>query len=216
VSLDTWLKKSVKVEVGGRELFLAPLPLARLVEIGHWLEDNCNEVVQDVLDEMKVSKETPNPLSLITKVLLRVNMSDVSMQLFARAKKPGGNELLNSDLSKEFFDEYLDIPTVKEIFEKFVAVNQLEDLIKNLYRLPIVKKVMEAGLLTYGIPYLNSLPQSMDSAPVKSEGSLSPKSTTTSAQVTSEEQDLGSSSNLPPKSRLTEVDLETGEKRYLQ
>lgn len=196
MSLDVWLKKGEKIQIGGRELILMPLPLSRLVEIGHWLEENCNGVVQDVIEDLRGGKEAPNPLGLVTKVLLRANTSEVALELFSRSRKPGTKELLNKDLDKEFFDEYLDTPTAQELFRKFIKVNQLEDLIKNLWSLPIVKKVIEAGTLAYGIPFLNSLQQSTDSVQKKSEGSHSHKSTDTSEQVISGEQEIGKSQNL--------------------
>lgn len=193
MSLDVWLKKGERIQVGARELILMPLPLSRLVEIGHWLEENCNEVVQDVIEELREGNAAPNPLGLIAKVLLQVDTSAMALEIFGRVKKPGTKELLNKDLDLEFFNDYLDVPVAQEMVRKFIKVNQLEDLIKNLWSLPIVKKVIEAGTLVYGIPFLNSLQQNTGSAQTRSEGSLSPRSTDTSGPATSGEQGSGSS-----------------------
>lgn len=215
MSLDVWLRKGEKVQIGGRELILMPLPLSRLVEIGHWLEENCNEVVQDVIEELRGGKEAPNPLGLVTKVLLKVNTSQVAMEIFARSRKPGTKELLNTDLTVEFFEEYLDTPAAQELFRKFIKVNQLEDLIKNLWSLPIVKKVIEAGALVYGIPFLSSLQQSTDSVQSKSEGSHSHKSMDTSQPATSDEQEAGTS---PSQNLINQAqpDQQLLKKEYVQ
>ena len=198
MSLEVWMKKGTKITVGGRELILLPLPLSNLIAIGHWLEDNCNDVVQEIVVDLKKGEQAPNPFSLIAKVLLRVNVSQIALVMFDSPKDPLTKKKLNDGLTVEFFEEYLDIPTAHELFNKFVEINQLEDLIKNLSRLPLVKKLIEAGTLAYGIPFLNSLQPSTVSAPKESEGSLSHRSMDTSTPATSEEQEAGSYPNQPP------------------
>lgn len=214
MSLDLWLKKGSKVMVGGRELILMPLPLAKLVSIGHWLEENCNEVVQEILEEIRKGKETPNPLALVTKVLLRVDMAETALLLFEFPKDPLSRKHINTDLTKEFFEEYLDIPTSQELFRKFVEINQLEELLKNLQSLPLAKKLIEVWTLAYGIPYLSSLQPNMGSVQEKSEGSLSHKSTATSEPATTGEQDPGSLSSLTEEGKMETE--EKKQKQYLQ
>lgn len=214
MSLDVWLKKGTKVEVGGRELILMPLPLSKLMAIGHWLEDNTNDVVHELLSTLRKGESIPNPLNWVAKILLRVNVSEVALTMFETPKDPMTGKKLNDKLTVEFFDEYLDAPTAKEIFEKFVKVNQLEELVKNLSSLPIIKKLIEAGTLAFGIPFLNSLQQSTVSAQTKSEGSPSLKSTDMSEPVITEGQARGSSSENQNPLALEEE--KEPKKQYLQ
>jgi hypothetical protein len=195
MSLDVWLSRGKKVNIGGRDLIMMPLPLSKLVAIGNWLEETCNDVVADILGEIRKGKEAPNPLALVTKVLLRIDMSQTALIIFESPKDPLTRSPVNKDLTREFFEEYLDIPTSKDLFLKFIEINQIEDLIKNLQSLPMAKKLIEIWTLTFGIPYLSSLQQSMVSPQDKLEGSLSHKSTDTLTPATSEELGLGSMEN---------------------
>ena len=101
MSLDVWLKKGEKIQIGGRELILMPLPLSRLVEIGHWLEENAGGVQDIILEEYRSVGEVPkNPLWLVAKVLLRVDTSQVALEILGRTKKPGTKELLNPEIGR--------------------------------------------------------------------------------------------------------------------
>jgi hypothetical protein len=190
MSLDIWLSRGKKVAIGGREFMLVPLPLKRLYEIGTWLEENCNDVVKEVLATAKNSSDV-NPFGMVTKVLLRVNANVIVYQLLSRPKNPDTGEPLNT-ITQDFIDEYLDPPTAQEFFKVFIEINQLEDLIKNLQRLPVIRRLMEVALDTFGLRYLNSLLPSTDSVPKTSEGSLSPRSTGTSTAATTDGSASGS------------------------
>jgi hypothetical protein len=200
---DVWLARGKKINIGGRELTLMPLPLSRLVQIGHWLQDNCNAVVQEVLYEMKAGGDAPNPLALVSRVLLRVDISEVALELFSIPKDAEGKPL-NPNLSKEFFSENLDIPTAHELYNKFVELNQLESLVKNLQSLPVVRKILDAAMTTFGIPYLNSLPLSTNLDQKTSEGSPIPKSTDTLEPTTFEKQETGNTSQELPTPPLAQ------------
>lgn len=190
MSLEVWLKKGKSITVGGRELLMMPLPLTKLFSIGSWLEENSNEVIHETIKSTEPGK-VPNPLVLVTKVLNKVDTSELALTIFSYPKNPETGELLNKGLSKQFFDDYFDIPTAHEAYKLFVELNQLEELIKNLQSLPVIKKLMEAASLTFGIPYLSSLQQNMDSTQSASEGSRSRKSTDTLGETTLEKQGLG-------------------------
>ena len=191
MSLDLWLSRGKKVQVGGRELIMMPLPLVRLKQIGHWLEDNCDELVQEVRKEVRAGGSVPTALSMVTRILLKVNVTEVIFGIFSLPRDPITKEQVNKDISVEFFEEYLDIPTSHAIYLAFVELNQLEKLVKNLQSLPIAKELMTAGMSTFGIPFLSSLQQSTGSPQKTSEGSPTHKSIDTSEQHITREQDPG-------------------------
>lgn len=205
--LEVWLARGAKVTVGGRELILMPLPLSRLHSMAAWLEVNANDVVQEVLATMSTSKKNPNPFEMVSKVLLRINVSEVVFELFCWPKNPETGELLNSSLTKEFFDDYLDVPTAHEIFQKLVQLNELGALLKNLQSLPVIKKLWEAATLTYGIPFLNSFQLSTDFPLNKQENSPFPKSTDMSQPATTET--LGNGSSMTGQKQEVESKLAT-------
>lgn len=185
MSLEVWLASGRKVTVGGRELLMMPLPIRRLHGLGNWLEESTKQIL---LEKLKTDEVVKDPFVIVKEVLLKVDLSLLCMTIFDR-KDFDGNPL-NERLTKDFFDEYLDTPTIQVIVKTFIEVNQVEDLIKNLSSLPVVRKVMEAMSLTFGLPFLNSLRPSTASPQNKSEGSLSRKSTDTS---TPEQSDTASS-----------------------
>lgn len=197
-SLDVWLKSSRKVTVGGRELFMMPLPLTKLYAIGRWLELNANDVVKETITATEPG-EIPNPMVLVARVLLKVDVNEIALQIFSLPKNPDNGEQVNKGLTKEFFDDYFDMPTAQLVFKEFVELNDIGNLIKNLQSLPVVKKLMEASSLTFGIPFLNSLRLSTDSNPNKLEGSPSPKSTDLSPQTTEGSSEKNQTENPPSR-----------------
>lgn len=186
---DVWLKSGRKVTVGGRELILMPLPLTRLYKVLDWLEEASKDVIKETITAE--SKEIPNPLILIGRVLNKVDMPVLINEIFSAPKDPDTREPLNKGISKEFFEEYLDIATAHKIAKAFFEINELGDILKNLQSLPLVKELNKAASLTFGIPSLNSLQQSMDTPQSKQEGSLSPKSTDSLTPANSEELESG-------------------------
>lgn len=162
---------------------LMPLPLNRLHSVLKWMETNSVDVIREVVAASE-ENTVPNPMMLVARVLLRVDVPEVAFNIFSGPKDPETGEQINKGLSKEWFEEYLDAPTAKMCFEKFVEINDIENLIKNLQSLPVVKKLMEVSSLTFGIPFLNSLRQSTDSAQTKPEGSPSLKSTDSLTPIT--------------------------------
>lgn len=202
MSLEKWLARGRKITIGGREFTMMPLPLKRLHEVGIWLTENCNDVVQEVLSAREL--KAVNPMDMATKVLLRVNVSEIVFDLLSKPKNPDTGESINTGLTLEFIDEYLDPPTAQEFVTKFVEINELSNLVKNLRRLPVVQQLMDVASSTFGLPYLNSLLPNTDSTPTLSEGSHSPKSTVTSTAATSREQEGGKQTKLPNKTELEE------------
>lgn len=189
MSLDVWLRKGRKVVIGGKEMHMMPLPLVRLYDVGKWLEDNAGTVIREAIQNS--GDQVPNPISLIATVLLRVDVSSVALTVFSEPENPDTGEKVNKNLTKEFFDKYLDIPTAQEMFQTFIELNDLEKLIKNLQSLPAIKKLMEASSLAFGIPFLNSLRQSTDLSQSGSEGSRFPKSIVTTRPATKESSENG-------------------------
>lgn len=181
MSLEIWLKRGQKVTVGGRDLYLMPLPLQRLYGIGEWIEEQSKGVLNEAVAEIEPGKSI-NPLVIISKVMAKIDVSELAVIIFALPKDPETGKPINPPLTKEWCDSYIDIPTAHELFMKFIAMNQLEELIKNLRSLPVVKRLMEAADLTYGIPFLNSLPRNTDLNQTQLGGSLSHKSTNSSEQ----------------------------------
>lgn len=175
MSLEKWLSTGKKVSVGGRELIMMPLPLRKLHGLGVWLETTTRE---QFLSRLKEPDALQDPFIVLKEILVKVDLSDLCMEIFS-TKDPAG-KLINEGISEEFFDEYLDAPTVKNLVKAFVEVNEIEEIIKNLSSLPIVKGMVEAMSLTFGLPFLKSLLPSTDSAQTQSEGSLSRRSTDTS------------------------------------
>jgi hypothetical protein len=197
MSLDVWLKRGKTVNVGGRDLVMLPLPVTRLFKVMYWLEENANDVIRDTIQTTEPGK-VPNPMVLVTRVLAKVDMSQVIFDVLIYPKNPDTKKPINEGLTKEFVEEYLDIPTANALVKAFVQLNEIEDIIKNLQSLPVVKKLMEAASLTFGIPYLSSLQQSTGSAQTQSEGSRSLKSTDTLEPDIIEKQGLGKPSPEKP------------------
>lgn len=200
MSLDVWIKKGKKVTVGGRELTMMPLPLTRLFKIVGWLEENSNDVIKSALD--RESKEIPNPMVLIVRVFNKIDLSEVALDIFSFPKDPDTGEQINKNLTKEFFDIYLDIPTAHTLVKMFGQLNEVEEIIKNLQSLPIVKGVLEMMSPIFGIPFLNSLQQNMGSHQSKPEGSHSLKSTDSSTPVNIEGLEAGTTTEASEKQRL--------------
>lgn len=190
MSLETWINQGRKVSVGGKELVMMPLPVVRLFRVLNWLENNANEVVRDTFRDAEPGK-IPSPMSLVTRVFGKVDMTQLVFDILSIPKDPDTGESINKGLTKEFIEDYLDIPTAHKLVQVFVEINDVPGIIKNLQSLPVIKKLTEAASLTFGIPYLNSLHQSTVSTPSASEGSHSHKSMDTSEHVSTEGQDLG-------------------------
>jgi hypothetical protein len=165
---------------------MAPLPLRTLYSVGEWLEENSNGVIKETTMGLKPG-EVPNVLSLVTKIIMRVDVSKLIMDILALPTNPETLKPLNELPNKEFFDKFLDITTAHQVYKVFSELNDLEALIKNLQSLPMVSKLMEISSLTFGIPYSNILRQNTGSRQSKLEGSHSHKSI-----GTSEPEDTGS------------------------
>jgi len=186
-ALDVWLGLGKKVQVGGKEFVLMPLPLSRLRKIGDWLQ---NATLDEVKDVVREAKATSDPWKSVAAILKRIDIHDVVFHLFADPKDTEGTQV-NPEITKEFLEEYLDTPTVRRIFKAFIEVNELEETIKNLSDLPGARRLMEALTITFGLPFLNSLQQSMGFDPNRSESSPVPRSTDISRDAITESLESG-------------------------
>jgi len=182
MSLDIWLSTGEEVSVGGKNLIMRPLPLSKLRKISAWLREAATEEVMGVIREQK---KDANPFRMAASLMSKINMTDLCMELFATPKDLEG-ELVNPGLTREFFEEHVDLPTARRVIGTFIKVNELEETLKNLQSLPVVRQIMEALTLTFGQPFLSSLQRSTDLLPGRSAGSPSPRSTDTLRDAVSE------------------------------
>lgn len=200
MSLEIWLATGRDVVIGGRTFKLMPLPLRHLNTLGKWLEGNCNDLVKQVIASAKTAQEI-NPFGMVTEILLRIDVNELIYQMLTQAKDPETREPINV-VTKDFIDEYLDPMSAQKFVETFIEVNDLHELIKNLRRLPILQKLMDAALSTFGLPYLSSLQPNTVSAQKLSEGSPTPKSSSTSPGATTAQPEAGKSSKPEEKPPL--------------
>ena len=183
MSLEVWLSTGEKVTVGGRELHLMPLSLSRLRKYGEILQNRTTPVYLETVtkgDQLDI-------MVLVGKVIKDLEfLGDMCFEMFSSFKDPDSGELLNQNLTREFFTEYLDPPSLRKIVVGVIKVNELEETIKNLFDLPGAREFMRALIPVFGLGLLNSSLQSTDSVPSRSEGSRSPSSTGTSPPTTTD------------------------------
>lgn len=185
--LDVWLQTGRKVNVRGRELILMPLPLKHLKIALESIESVTKDFVKDFV--IKADRGELDFMSIARDVLNSFNSTDVAYSVFMLSKDPETGASLNKDLTKEWLEDNLDLPTMRRLIVEFVEVNEIEDTLKKAQDLPMLKGVVDALMMTYGIALLKSSPQSMDSHPDKSEISPSPKSTDTANPDTGDTQE---------------------------
>jgi len=169
-SIDTWLASGMKVAIGGRELVMMPLPLSYI----HRLLEGFQKGVLKSLGALDVQKGGNALMELIQGTLSNLDISGTCFELFSFPKHPGTKTPLNADISKEFFEDYLDTPTLRRIIQTFIKANELEETLKNLQSLPGVQAMVTALTVTLGQEYLNSVQASMALALGRSDDSLSP------------------------------------------
>jgi len=174
-SMKFWLELGEEVAVGNRKLRLMPLPLSRLRR----LADSLDETVQNKIKQIAKAGETPDLWGFIASLLRSVDAVGACHSLFSSPIDPDTGKPVNPDLTREFFEEYLDTPTLRRIVRAFIKVNELEETVKNLSDLPGMQKILEALVTTFGLASLKSLQQSMDSVPSRSGDSPSPRSIST-------------------------------------
>lgn len=188
MSLEVWLSTGEKVTVGGRELHLMPLSLSKLRKYGELLQNRTTPVYLETI----VKGEQLDIMALAGRVINDLEfLGEMCFEMFSAFKDPDTGELLNKDLTKEFFTEYLDPPSLRKIVVGVIKVNELEETIKNLFDLPGAKEIMRALIPVFGLGLLNSSLQSTDSVPSRSGNSPSPSSTDTSPRTTTDSQGDG-------------------------
>lgn len=188
MSLEVWLSTGEKVTIGGRELHLMPLSLSKLRKYGELLQNRTTPVYLETITK----GEQLDIMALVGKVINDLDfLGDMCFEMFSSFKDPDSGELLNKDLTREFFTEYLDPPSLKRIIVGVIKVNELEETIKNLFDLPGAKEIMRALVPVFGLGLLNSSLQSTDSVPSRSGSLRSPSSTGTSPPTTTGSQGGG-------------------------
>src|SRR5579885_1669377 len=135
MALDVWLKRGKTVNVGGKDLYMMPLPIKKLFAIGYWIEENSKDVIQEAINNFEPGQQL-NPLVLVVRVLSKIDVSHLAYQIFSIPKDPITKEQVNKDISVEFFEDYLDIPTAHLVAKTFIELNDVEEIIKNLQSLP--------------------------------------------------------------------------------
>lgn len=185
-ALELWLQKGKPINIGPKEFILFPLPLTEFSKVQNWIDGTTKDVLLEALKDEK----TPSPWSLIADVLKQVDVYELCLSVFS-TRHPETDETINKDLTREYLERYLDTPTIQKIILEFIKINDLEEAIKNLQRLPMVGSLMEALKSTFGLPFLTHLATSTDSPLGKSEGLASPKSSNTSGVATGDTQASG-------------------------
>ena len=181
MSLEVWLSTGEKVTVGGRELHLMPLSLSRLRKYGEILQNRTTPVYLETV----IKGDQLDAMALVGKIINDLEfLGDICYEMFSTFKDPDNGELLNQGLTREFFTEYLDPPSLRKIVVGVIKVNELEETVKNLFDLPGAKELMRALIPVFGLGLLNSSLQSTDSVPSRSGSSPSPSSTGTSPPTT--------------------------------
>lgn len=178
-ALELWLQKGKPINIGPKEFLLFPLPLTEIGKVQGWIDGTTKDVLLEAMKEEK----TPSPWGLIADVLKQVDVYELCLTVFG-TRHPETDEPINKGLTREYLEKYLDTPTTQKIILTFIEINELEEAIKNLQRLPMVGSLMEALKSTFGLPFLTHLATSTDSLPGTSEGSVSPKSSNTSGDAT--------------------------------
>lgn len=173
--LELWLQEGRKIRIGPKEFYLMPMPLSKFRYFRDWLDTTTKDVILQALKEEK----NPGPWSLVIDVVKQVDIYDFILKAFDR-KDPDTGEPINKGLNREYLEEYLDTPTTRKIIFTFIEVNDLEEALKNLQRLPMVNQILEAVKQTFGLPFLKHLDMNMASVQPTLEGSASPKSASTS------------------------------------
>ena len=190
--LDIWLQTGRKVNIRGKELILMPLPLKHLKSALESIESVTRDFARDFV--VKADRGELDFMSIARDVLNSFNSTEVAYSVFMLAKDPDTGESLNRDLTKEWLDENLDLPTMRRLIAEFVEVNEIEDALKKARDLPMLKGVVDALMMTYGIALLKSSQPITDSTPGKSLTSPSLSSTDTANPDTGETQENGTRS----------------------
>lgn len=192
-SLDKWLERGKEVQIGPKTVTILPLPLATLIDC----MDQFQITVGAALHTLQ--SDDPEPFSkLLVNTLRLFDTSELCLKLFSYFKDFEGKPI-NQEIDKAFLDQWLDMPTVRQIIGKFIEVNELAETLKNLEGLPGVSQLLETLTTSIGIGFLNSLRQNMGSLPGRSEEQPSPKSMDTTADSSSEPPANGPDSPAIPK-----------------
>jgi hypothetical protein len=185
--LEIWLQQGKEIQVGPKTLLLLPTPLYKLRNVTKWLDETTKGVL---LEALKDGDKDLTPWGIMAGVVREVDMTELCLRIFER-KNPQTGEVINAGIDKEFFEEYLDTPTARRIILAFIEINEIEDAIKNLQSLPVVRSLMEVLKSTFGLPFLKHLQENTDSGRGTSEGSASHKSSSTSVEQFSDTQESG-------------------------
>ena len=177
MSLKVWLESCGKVEIGGKEVHIAPLPISRLRKVAEYLGEKTEAKFVDLIRSQQLN---PNAMRFVSELLSSLDVSEIVYNLLTTSKDPDTGETINGWLTKDWLEEYLDAPAVKRIYIEFVKINELEEILKNLQSLPVARRLLENLTSTFGIALLSSLQPNMDSTPLPSVDSQYHRSMDTS------------------------------------
>jgi len=176
--LDIWLETGRKVRIGGRELWMVPLPLGRLKKALEAFDERTKGMIKDFVTEANQGKM--DVVKFTMSVLNTYNSTDLVYEILMYGKDPDTGKPLNEDLTKEWIEDNLDIPSLRRLIVDFVEVNEIEEVLKKAADLPSVGIMIQAMTMTYGLGFLKSSQASTALDLGRSETSPSPKSTDTS------------------------------------
>lgn len=174
--LEIWLAQGKEIQVGPKTLLLLPTPIVKFRNVTRWIDETTKGVL---LDALKNGDKDLTPWKIMADVVREVDVAELCMRIFER-ENPQTGEAINAGIDKKFFEDFLDTPTTQRIIKTFIEVNDFEEAIKNLQRLPMVQSLLEVLKSSFGLPFLTSLVQNMDSNLGTLEGLPSLKSSTTS------------------------------------
>lgn len=182
-SLGKYCETGKKESIGGKEVVIMPLPISRLKKIAGYLQDHVDAHLTEMLASQK---ENPNIMQMVVDVLTAMDVCEIVFHALTTVKNPETGQPFNGDVTKEWLEDYLDIPTIQRLVPVFIEVNELESLIKNYQRLPLLGQIVESLKATFGIALLTSLPANMVSQLERPESSPSLSSMDSSEASTGE------------------------------
>jgi hypothetical protein len=167
-NIDVWLSRGKKVELGGRELTMMPLPLSKLRGVQAVLEEKIYERTHELVEDQKRS---PDAMQFIADILKSMDFVDMTYHILADPKRPDDSGPINPGLTKQFVEDYLDTPTLRKLVLTFIEVNELEEVVKGFMSLPGVTKLVEVLMTTFGTTFLASFSRNSISTAGRSQNS---------------------------------------------